>query len=141
MFTYLPVAKQQSEPEAIDTNIIRDGSEILRSLFHQCTDQIFRNAAETEAADHDGGAVLYVSDRFVRRRDNLFHGRPTLSRRPLISSLISISPIGHGPNPASALMCPAGPAFSKRLPQAYATSRARLTLSHESEELETSIEG
>src|SRR4051812_27289328 len=141
MFADLPVAEKKSQPKAVDSNIIRDGCEILRSLFHQGADQVLRDSTQAEAADHDGGAVLDIADGFFGARDEFLHERAALSRRSLINSPSNISPMGHGPKPESALMCPAAPAFSRRLPHAYAISRARLRLSQGSEVLATSTDG
>ena len=120
MFPDLPIAEQESEPKAVDTHIVRDGGEVLRSLFHQSADQVFWDPAQPEAADHDGGTVLDVADGLVGACNYFLHDLPAMRLRLLVSFPNNISPTGHGPKPASALMCPAGPAFSKRLPQAEA---------------------
>jgi len=46
----------------VDADIVGDGVEVLDTLAHQRGDQIFGNAAESEAAEHDGGAIVDVGD-------------------------------------------------------------------------------
>ena len=47
--------------------------EILGAFADQGADQIFGHAAESEAADHDGGAVEDVADGFVGVGDDFVH--------------------------------------------------------------------
>src|SRR3954470_1462674 len=140
MFSDLSIAEKKSQTETVDAHVIRDRGEVLRPLLHERTDKILRNAAQAKSADHDGSAILDVANRLVCGCDHFLHDRAALSRRPLISSPSSISPIGHEPKPESALMCPPGPAFSSLLPQAAANSRARSMVSHGSLLLATRME-
>ena len=75
---YLPVGKQQSHSKTINTNVVTDGCEVLRILFHQSANQVFRDAAQPKAAHHDGGAVEYVADRFIRTPNHFVHKRGIL---------------------------------------------------------------
>jgi len=66
VFSDLPIPEQEPEAEAVYADVVGNGGEVLRPLLHQRANQVFRNAAQAEAADHDGGAVLDISDCLVR---------------------------------------------------------------------------
>ena len=70
----LSVGEQQSHAVAVDADVVADGGEILRAFAMQGADQIFRHAAESETAEHDGGAVKDVSDGLVGVGYDFVHG-------------------------------------------------------------------
>src|SRR3989454_1361684 len=71
----LPRPEQQAEPVVARAGVVAHHREILRPLALQRLDQVFGDAAESEAADHQRGPVGDVQDRLVRVADDLVHGR------------------------------------------------------------------
>ena len=63
----LNLAGRQQQPvaQSVHADVVADGGEILHALADQGADQIFRNAAQPESADHDGGAIGDVFDGLV----------------------------------------------------------------------------
>ncbi len=49
-------------------------------LSHECLNQIFRNATQTEAADHDGGAILNVGDCLLKIGNDFIHASARCER-------------------------------------------------------------
>src|SRR5581483_6277712 len=69
----LPRCQQQAHSVSVHANVIADGGEILRSFANESSDEILRNTAQTEAADHDGCAVRNVADGFIGTGYNFVH--------------------------------------------------------------------
>src|SRR5579872_3299713 len=65
--------KAFAEPAAIDADVVGDGGEIAQPLAHQGVDQVLRNAAEAEAAEHEGCAGGDVMDRLIGGSKDLAH--------------------------------------------------------------------
>ena len=80
-----PAASKQAHAEAVDAGVVADGGEILHALAHQRANQIFGDAAEPEAADHDGGAVENIADGFVGIGDDLIHAKEILTENRVTS--------------------------------------------------------
>ena len=59
--------KQLAETEAIDAGIVRDGRQFLHAGIAQREDQCLGNAAQAEAADGDGLAILHDAGQGGRR--------------------------------------------------------------------------
>ena len=76
---------------AIDSGIVADDREIFVALIAQSGDEIFRNATEPESTQHNGGAILHISDRFLRVAHNLIHSGPLRLNRSSISSNLPAS--------------------------------------------------
>src|ERR1700722_10129465 len=66
-------SQQQSVAKAIDSDVVADGGEIFRTLPDQSANQIFRNAAQPEAADHDDRAVEHVTNGFIGIGNDFIH--------------------------------------------------------------------
>ena len=66
--------EQQAHAEAVDAGVVADGGEIFRAFADQRANQVFRDAAQSEPAHHDGGAVEDVSDGFVGIGYDFVHG-------------------------------------------------------------------
>jgi hypothetical protein len=73
LVTSCSILQQQSDTEAIDTRVIADDGQILRTLAANGRDQIFRDAAQAEAAHEDGCAILELFDGGVGRGDAFVH--------------------------------------------------------------------
>ena len=54
---HLARSQQQADAEVVDAGIVADDGEVLRAAAMQRGDQVFGNAAQSEAAHHDRGAV------------------------------------------------------------------------------------
>jgi hypothetical protein len=65
--------EQAAGSVTVDADVIGDGVEVLDALAHQRSDQIFGNAAESEAAEHDGSAIVDIGDGFIRAGDDFIH--------------------------------------------------------------------
>ena len=63
--TNLAGREQQAHAQAVDADVVADGGEILHALADQGANQVFRDATQPEAANHDGGAVEDVLDGLV----------------------------------------------------------------------------
>ena len=57
--------QQQAESEVVNTHVVADGVQALDAFFHQRANQVFRDAAQSEAANHDGGAVVDIVNRLI----------------------------------------------------------------------------
>jgi hypothetical protein len=57
----------------VDTDVITDGGEILHATADQGTNQVFRNSAQPEPADHYRRAILNVADGFGGVSNQLVH--------------------------------------------------------------------
>ena len=71
-------SEQKSHSVSVDANIVADGGEILCALTDQRANQVFRNTAQAEAANHDGRAIGYVADRFIGAGNNFIHSEEIL---------------------------------------------------------------
>src|SRR5207248_10316656 len=69
----LPRVQEDARAELIDARVVADDGEVLRTACVQRADQIFRNAAQAEAAHHDRRAVRYERDGRVGARQDLVH--------------------------------------------------------------------
>jgi len=65
--------KQAAGSIAVDADVVGDGVEIFDAFAHQGGDQIFGDAAEPEASEHDGGAIVDVGDGLVGGGDYFIH--------------------------------------------------------------------
>jgi hypothetical protein len=65
--------KQQPHAEAVDADIVADGSEVFHTLTNQGPNQIFGDAAQTEAADHDDSTVEHVANSFIGTGNDFVH--------------------------------------------------------------------
>ena len=74
---HLPVLEQDADPEAVDAGVVADDRELLRPAAAQGRDQVLGNAAQSEAAHHDRGAVRNQGDRLVCCGQDLLHKRST----------------------------------------------------------------
>ncbi len=61
MLANLSRGEQQAHAEAIHADIVADGCEVLHAFANQGANKVFRDAAQTEAADHDGRAIEKVA--------------------------------------------------------------------------------
>ena len=59
--------EHETQPESIDAHVVADDAQMAHAPAHHGRDQVFRNAAQPESAQHDGGAVGNVGDRLVAR--------------------------------------------------------------------------
>ena len=69
----LPGGEHQAQAEVVDADVVADGVQVLDAFFHERRDQVLRNAAQPEAADHDGRAIVDVVDRLIGVRNYLVH--------------------------------------------------------------------
>jgi hypothetical protein len=75
----LPRLQQQAEAETVDTGVVADGSQVLLAAVAQGGDQLLGDAAQAEAADGDGHAVLDQAFQGVGGAGvNLVHELPLL---------------------------------------------------------------
>ena len=65
VFDDLAGGEQQAVAQSVHADVVADGREILRALADQGANQVFRDAAQSESANHDGGAIEDVFDGFV----------------------------------------------------------------------------
>ena len=72
--------EQQAHAQAVDANVVADGGEVLDPFANQCANQILRDAAQAESADHDGGAVEDVVNGLVRIGDDSVHRERILNQ-------------------------------------------------------------
>ena len=57
--------EQEAVAQSIDAHIVADGRKVLHPLADQGANQIFRNATQSESANHDGGTIGDVPDGLV----------------------------------------------------------------------------
>src|SRR5581483_9661930 len=69
----LTAPEQLPQAELVHPGVVADGREVLDSLPNQGGNEILGNATQTEAADHDGGAILDVADSLVGTGNDLVH--------------------------------------------------------------------
>ena len=69
----LSCGQQKAHAQAIHSDVVADGGEILCALLNQRADQIFRIATEPEAADHNSRAVEDIVDGLIGVGNDLVH--------------------------------------------------------------------
>src|SRR6185437_6565921 len=69
----LACVEEQSHAKAVDSDVVANGVEVLHAFAHQGANQVFGDAAETEAAHHDGGALKDVLNGLVCTGDDFIH--------------------------------------------------------------------
>ena len=74
-----PAASSKPHAQAVHAHVVADGGEIFDAFADQGADQVFRDAAQAEAAHHDCGAVGDVADSLVSAADYLVHKREILN--------------------------------------------------------------
>ena len=74
-----PAASSRPYAQAVHADVVADGGEILHALANQRANQIFRNTAQPESANHDGRAVEDILDGFVGAGNNLIHRQGILN--------------------------------------------------------------
>jgi hypothetical protein len=67
--------QQQARAEIRDASVIRDHGEVFRPGAQHRGDQIFRDAAQPEAAHQNGGAVAHTGDCRIRIGYSFVHSR------------------------------------------------------------------
>jgi hypothetical protein len=65
--------EHQAHAPSVDAHIVADGVQIPDTFADQRADQSFRDSAQSESAQHDGGAVRNIRDSLVRGCDNFVH--------------------------------------------------------------------
>src|SRR5580698_10563695 len=65
--------KATTHAEAVDTNVVADGGQILHSFADQGPNQILGDAAQSESAHHDDRAVEHVANGFIGIGNNFVH--------------------------------------------------------------------
>src|SRR6267378_1595112 len=76
-FLDLALLEQKANAEIVDARVVADDGELLGAFAADGGDEIFRDAAETEAAHENSGAVRQLLDGRVSRGDAFVH---TVSR-------------------------------------------------------------
>ena len=79
--------EQQSVSQAIHAGVIADGGEVLHAFAYQGANQVFRDAAKSEPANHDGGAVKDVFDGLVGVGYDFIHWIRILNESEAFSSI------------------------------------------------------
>src|ERR1700686_203379 len=69
----LTIRQQHAHAKTVYASVITDGREILDAFFSECANQVFRHAAQTEAAHHNGRSVEHVMDSLFSACDNFMH--------------------------------------------------------------------
>ena len=70
---HLPRPQQRTDAVVVDAGVVADDGQVLRAAAMQRRDQVFGNAAQPEAAHHDGGAVGNDGDRLVGGGQHFVH--------------------------------------------------------------------
>ena len=70
----LALLEQQADAKIIDAGVVADDGEVLRALAADGSDQVFRDAAEAEAAHQNGRAVGELGNGGVGGSDAFVHG-------------------------------------------------------------------
>ena len=78
--------EQDAEAQVGGAAVVRDDGEVLHALAVQRGDEVLRVAAQAEAADHEGRAVLDVRDRLVRPTRRACSCRCALPQRSTTSA-------------------------------------------------------
>ena len=60
-------------PKVLGTGVVANHRQVPHALVAQCLNEIFGNATQSEAADHDGGAILNVGDGLLKIRNDFIH--------------------------------------------------------------------
>src|ERR1019366_7361434 len=55
--------EHEAESKLVNANVVADGVEVLDAFLHQRPDEVLRNPAQPESADHDARAIVDISDR------------------------------------------------------------------------------
>src|SRR5437899_9546475 len=80
-FLDLALLEEQADPEIVDAGVVADDGEVFGSLAPDGGDEIFRDAAKTEAAHENGGPVFKVRNAGVSRGAAFVNGEGTVSVR------------------------------------------------------------
>jgi len=72
-FFDLVILEEKADAEIVDARVIADDGEIFRAFSSDGSDQVFRDAAESEAAHEDGCAVGELLDGSVGGSDAFVH--------------------------------------------------------------------
>ena len=99
----LPRAQQRADAVIVDAGVVADDGEVLGAAAMQRGDQVFGNAAEPEAAHHDGGAIGNDGDRLVGGGQHFVHDvnyrQEALARAGFVEQLADrfgiVEPIGE----------------------------------------------
>ena len=70
---HLLMAQEESDAEVFCASIVADHGQVPHTLINERLNQILRNAAQPEATDHDGCAILDVGNRLFDIRNDLVH--------------------------------------------------------------------
>ena len=70
--------QHQPHAEAIDAHVVADGVQSGHAAADQRSDQVLRNAAKPEAAEHDGRAGGNIGDCFIGGVNDFIHPRGSL---------------------------------------------------------------
>ena len=70
---HLPRAQQRPDAVVVDAGVVADDGQVLGAAAMQRGDQVFGNAAQPEAAHHDGGAIGNDGDRLVGGGQHFVH--------------------------------------------------------------------
>lgn len=73
VFFNLAALEQYAETEFVHPGVITNGGEVLYALAIQGEDEVFGNSTESEASNHDAGAVLDIANGFVGRCHDFVH--------------------------------------------------------------------
>src|SRR5467141_3968885 len=73
-FLYLTILQQQADSEVVYPGIVTNHSQVLGAFATHSANEIFRNAAETEAAHQNRHAIAQVGDGGVSGSDAFIHG-------------------------------------------------------------------
>src|SRR5947199_201793 len=72
-FFHLPLLEQQADAEIIDSRVIADDGQVFHAFAANSSDEVFRDAAKSEAAHKNRGAVADFFNSGVSRGDALVH--------------------------------------------------------------------
>src|SRR6266568_4244495 len=89
-------AQEKTQTEIADPRVVAHDRQVLRPPGAQRPDQVFGDAAQSEAPDHEGGAVRDVPDRLVGVPHHLAHRAPSRSPPPASRSSIRTPPVERG---------------------------------------------
>ena len=70
----LLVLEQIADPEVGHAGVVADAGKVARPLVPEGQDEILGDAAQTEAGQHDGGAIRDVPNSLCGILDDLVHG-------------------------------------------------------------------
>ena len=80
VFANLTGGQQQTVAQPVHPGVIADGREVLYPFADQGTNQILRDSAQPESADHDGRAIEDIFDGFVGAGNDFVHRQEILKQ-------------------------------------------------------------